>query len=253
MTRPPLDGRVAIVTGAARGLGRVISVGVAGAGATVVAADLDVEGARETVEMIAGRDASALALSVDVADEQSVQEMAEATLRRFGRVDILVNNAAIYGGLERMPFTDISVEEWDRVLGVNLKGPWLCARAVFPAMRDQHHGRIVNIASAVFFSGSPKWAHYVSSKGGVIGLTRALAKEIGVHGITVNAVAPGFTMTEASRALIEDAERYGVERGAIKRAEEPGDVLGTVVFLASDASEFLTGQTIVVDGGRQLH
>ncbi|GMQ92737.1 MAG: SDR family oxidoreductase [Acidimicrobiia bacterium] len=253
MTRPPLDGRVAIVTGAARGLGRVISVGVAGAGATVVAADLDVEGARETVEMIAGRDASALALSVDVADEQSVQEMTEATLRHFGRVDILVNNAAIYGGLKRMPFMDISVEEWDRVLGVNLRGPWLCARAVFPAMRDQHHGRIVNIASAVFFSGSPNWAHYVSSKGGVIGLTRALAREVGIHGITVNAVAPGFTMTEASRALIEDAEHYGVERGAIKRAEKPGDVLGTVLFLASPDSEFLTGQTIVVDGGRQLH
>jgi NAD(P)-dependent dehydrogenase (short-subunit alcohol dehydrogenase family) len=253
MTRPPLDGRVAIVTGAARGLGRVISVGVAAAGATVVAADLDIEGARQTVEMIADRDESALALHVDVADERSVQEMTEVTLRRFGRIDILVNNAAIYGGLERKPFTDISVEEWDRVLGVNLRGPWLCSRAVFATMADQQYGRIVNIASAVFFSGSPKWAHYVSSKGGVIGLTRALAKEVGSHGITVNAVAPGFTMTDASLSLIEDAKHYGVERGAIKRAEEPQDVLGTVVFLASSASEFLTGQTIVVDGGRQLH
>lgn len=253
MNHEPLDGRVAIVTGAARGLGRVISIGIAAAGATVVAADLDIAGARDTVEAIPDRGAGALALPVDVAEERSVQEMAEATLRRFGRIDILVNNAALYGGLERKPFTDISVEEWDRVLGVNLRGPWLCARAVFPAMADQQHGRIVNIASAVFFSGSPKWAHYVSSKGGVIGLTRALAKEVGIHGITVNAVAPGFTMTEASRALIEDAEHYGVERGAIKRAEEPGDVLGTVLFLASPASEFITGQTIVVDGGRQLH
>jgi len=253
MNHQPLDGRVAIVTGAARGLGRVISIGIAAAGATVVAADLNIAGARDTVEAIPDRGAGALALPVDVAEEQSVQEMAEATLRRFGRIDILVNNAALYGGLERKPFTDISVGEWDRVLGVNLRGPWLCARAVFPAMADRQHGRIVNIASAVFFSGSPKWAHYVSSKGGVIGLTRALAKEVGIHGITVNAVAPGFTMTEASRALIEDAEHYGVERGAIKRAEEPGDVLGTVVFLASPASEFITGQTIVVDGGRQLH
>ncbi len=248
-----LEGQVAIVTGAARGLGRVISVGVAAAGATVVAVDLDAEGAQATAETIISRGGSALALSVDVADERSVQEMAEAAVRQFGRIDILVNNAAIYGGLERKPFTDISVEEWDRVIAVNLRGPWLCARAVFPAMRDKHHGRIVNIASAVFFSGSPKWAHYVSSKGGVIGLTRALATEVGIHGITVNAVAPGFTMTEASRALIEDAEHYGVERGAIKRAEVPEDVVGTVVFLASPDSEFLTGQTIVVDGGRQLH
>jgi NAD(P)-dependent dehydrogenase (short-subunit alcohol dehydrogenase family) len=231
----------------------VISDGIAAAGATVVAADLDAGGAQDTAETIAGRGASALALSVDVADEQSVQEMVEAALRRFGRIDILVNNAAVYGGLKRKPFTDISVEEWDRVIGVNLRGPWLCARAVFPAMSDQRHGRIVNIASAVFFSGSPKWAHYVSSKGGVIALTRTLAMEVGIHGITVNAVAPGFTLTEASRALIEDAEHYGVERGAIKRAEVPQDVLGAVVFLASPGSEFITGQTIVVDGGRQLH
>ncbi len=249
----PLDGQVAIVTGAARGLGRAISVGVAAAGATVVAADLDVGGAQATAETISSQGGSALALSVDVADERSVQEMTEATLRQFGQIDTLVNNAALYGGLERKPFTDISVEEWDRVIGVNLRGPWLCARAVFPSMRDKHHGRVVNIASAVFFSGSPMWAHYVSSKGGVIGLTRALAKEVGIHGITVNAVAPGFTMTEASRALIEDAEHYGVGRGAIQRAEVPEDVVGTVVFLASPGSEFITGQTIVVDGGRQLH
>jgi NAD(P)-dependent dehydrogenase (short-subunit alcohol dehydrogenase family) len=253
MNGPPLDGRVAIVTGAGRGLGRTISVGVAAAGATVVAADLDAEGAQITAEAISSQGGSALALSVDVADEGSVQGMVEAALRQFGQIDILVNNAALYGDLERKPFTDISVKEWDRVIGVNLRGPWLCTRAVFPAMADKHYGRVVNISSAVFFSGSPMWAHYVSSKGGVIGLTRALAKEVGTHGITVNAVAPGFTMTEASRALIEDAEQYGVGRGAIQRAEVPEDVVGTVVFLASPGSEFITGQTIVVDGGRQLH
>lgn len=253
MSGLPLDGQIAIVTGAARGLGEVISVGLADAGATVVAADLDAEGAHTTAETIDHRGGNAMAISVDVADEASVQGMTEATLRQYGRIDILVNNAAVYGDLERKPFTDISVQEWDRVMGVNLRGPWLCTRAVFPAMRDGRHGRVVNIASTVFFSGSPMWAHYVSSKGGVIGLTRALAKEVGTDGITVNAVAPGLTMTEASRGLIEGAEHYGVDRGAIRRAEVPEDVVGAVVFLASRDSEFLTGQTIVVDGGRQLH
>lgn len=248
-----MNGQVAVVTGAGRGLGREIGIGLAEAGAAVVFADLDVESAIEAAAIVTARGSTALAVAVDVADEASTQEMANVTVTRFGRIDVLVNNAAVYAGLERKPFTDITVEEWDRVMAVNLRGPWLATRAVFPTMRDQGYGRVVNIASAVFFSGSPMWAHYVSSKGGVIGLTRALAMEVGSEGITVNAVAPGFTLTEASLALMEDAEHYGVSRGAIRRAEVPADVLGAVLFLASSASGFVTGQTIVVDGGRQLH
>jgi NAD(P)-dependent dehydrogenase (short-subunit alcohol dehydrogenase family) len=179
--------------------------------------------------------------------------MAATATERWGRIDVLINNAAIYAGLERKRFDMITSDEWDQVLAVNLKGPWLCARAVFPWMRTQGAGKIINIASAVFYSGSPLWSHYVASKGGVIGLTRALAKELGDSGVTVNAIAPGFTMTEASQALIPNAERYGVDRGALKRAEQPDDVVGVALFLASPASDFITGQTIVVDGGRQFN
>jgi len=244
---------VAIVTGAARGLGRAFCLGLAKEGAVVSAADLDLAGAQETAEQIVAGGGQAIAVSVDVSDEAATQRMAAQTAERWGRIDILINNAAIYAGLDRKMFDAISPAEWDRVMAVNLKGPWLCARAVFPWMKAQKSGKIINVASAVFFSGSALWAHYVASKGGVIGLTRALAKEVGDYGITINAIAPGFTLTEASQSLIPNAERYGVDRGAIKRAEQPEDVVGLAVFLASSASDFITGQTIVVDGGRQLH
>jgi NAD(P)-dependent dehydrogenase (short-subunit alcohol dehydrogenase family) len=244
---------VAIVTGAARGLGRAFCLGLAKEGAVVSAADLDLAGAQETAEQIVAGGGQAIAVSVDVSDEAATQRMAAQTAERWGRIDILINNAAIYAGLERKMFDAISPAEWDRVMAVNLKGPWLCARAVFPWMKAQKSGKIINVASAVFFSGSALWAHYVASKGGVIGLTRALAKEVGDYGITINAIAPGFTLTEASQSLIPNAERYGVDRGAIKRAEQAEDLVGVAVFLASPASDFITGQTIVVDGGRQLH
>jgi NAD(P)-dependent dehydrogenase (short-subunit alcohol dehydrogenase family) len=247
---PRLDDQIAIVTGAAQGLGRAFCIKLAAEGARVVAADLNGDGATATAREIGE---SALALQVDVCKEADTFRLAEETLAHWGRIDILVNNAGIYQGLTRKPFEEIPPDEWDRVMAVNLKGPWLCARAVVPIMKRQHHGKIINISSATFFSGSPLMAHYVSSKGGVIALTRSMAKEVGEYGICVNAIAPGFTLTEASRALMPDAETYAVDRGAIRRAEQPGDLVGAVAFLASSESDFITGQTMIVDGGRQLH
>jgi NAD(P)-dependent dehydrogenase (short-subunit alcohol dehydrogenase family) len=249
----PLERRVAIVTGAAGGLGRAFCVALAAAGARIVAADVAQSGATETAELIIARGGEAVAVRVDVTSEAETQQMAATAVERWGRIDSLVNNAGLYATLSRRPFFDLPPDEWDRVMSVNLKGPWLCARAVYPAMKKQGQGKIINITSATFFSGSPLWSHYVASKGGLIGLTRSLAREVGDDGICVNAIAPGFTLTEASRSVMAEAEQYGVTRGAIKRAEQPEDVAGLVVFLASDASDFMTGQTIVVDGGRQLY
>jgi NAD(P)-dependent dehydrogenase (short-subunit alcohol dehydrogenase family) len=244
-----LDGQVALVTGAGRGLGRAFALALAEAGGRVAAADIDEGAAAETAEL-AG--AEAIGLKVDVGDRSSVAAMVGAVLERLGGLDVLVNNAALYAGLHRAPFHELDEDEWDRVMRVNLKGAWLCASACLPLMRERGGGSIVNIASATVFSGSPEWAHYVASKGGLIALTRVMAREAGDLGIRVNAIAPGFVLTDASREMIEDAETYGVARGAIKRSIQPEDIVGTAVFLASPASEFITGQTIIVDGGRQF-
>jgi NAD(P)-dependent dehydrogenase (short-subunit alcohol dehydrogenase family) len=246
-----LASKVCIVTGAGGGLGRAFAVALARAGARVAVADRDLAGAAATVEQLRALGGEAAAFEVDVADQASTEGMARAVADRWGRIDVLVNNAGIYGTIVRKPFYEITTAEWDGLMAVNLKGPWLCARAVFPHLKKQG-GKIVNVASATFYSGSPLWAHYVASKGGVIGLTRALARETGDHGITVNAIAPGFTLTEASLKLIEDAASYGVGRGAIKRAQQTDDLLGALLFFASPASDFVTGQTMVVDGGRQF-
>jgi NAD(P)-dependent dehydrogenase (short-subunit alcohol dehydrogenase family) len=239
--------RVVIVTGAGRGLGRAFSTAFAEAGARVAAADIDEAAAMETADLVGG-----LGLRVDVSDSASVRAMVEAVVESFGGIDALVNNAGLYAGLHRAPFHELDEDEWDRTMSVNLKGPWLCSSACLPAMRERGGGAIVNVASATVFSGSPEWAHYVASKGGVIALTRVMAREAGEFGIRVNALAPGFILTEASREMIEDAETYGVARGSIKRSAHPEDVVGAAVFLALGASEFITGQTLIVDGGRQF-
>ena len=244
--------RVILITGAGGGLGRAFSLGFASESDTVVAADLALDAAEVTADLVRQAGGRAIAIEVDVADAASVQAAVDRVVAELGGVDVLVSNAAVYAGLERKPFWELDPAVWDRVMAVNLKGPWLCARACIPSMRERGGGAIVNVASATVMSGSTLFAHYVASKGGLIALTRSMAREAGDFGVRVNAVAPGFTLTEASLALIEDAESYGVARGAIKRSSLPEDVVGTVLFLASPASAFVTGQTIVVDGGRQF-
>ncbi len=246
-----LAGRCAVITGAGGGLGRAFALGFADAGARVVAVDLDHAAATRTCDAIVHAGGAAVGVLADVADESSTQAMAAGAVSAFGSIDVLVNNAAVYAGLERRPFDEIEVAEWDRVMGVNLRGPWLCAKACARALREAG-GAIVNVASATVLSGSPLWAHYVASKGGLIALSRVMARELGDHGVRVNTLAPGFTLTQASRELIDDAETYGVGRGAIKRGLQPGDMVGAALFLASDASAMITGQTIVVDGGRHF-
>jgi NAD(P)-dependent dehydrogenase (short-subunit alcohol dehydrogenase family) len=243
-----MSGPVVIITGAGGGLGRAFATAFAAAGARVVAADIDVQAAAQTAAALPG----AIAVGVDVTDAASAGAMAQAARERFGRVDALVNNAAIYAGLQRRAFEDIPEPEWDRVMNVNIKGAWQCVKAVTPVMRGQKNGAIINISSATVMSGSPQWLHYVTSKGAIIAMTRALARELGDDNITVNAIAPGFTLTEASLGLMENAADYGVSRGALKRASVPQDMTGAAVFLASPAASFITGQTLIVDGGRQF-
>jgi NAD(P)-dependent dehydrogenase (short-subunit alcohol dehydrogenase family) len=246
---PQLTGKTVIITGAAGGLGRAFALGFAREGANLVIADMNVAGAAETVALVEAEGAKAIALSVNVADKASCEAMVQSTLDAFGSVDVLVNNAAIYATLERSDFWDIDPDEWDKVMAVNVKGPWLASAACYKHMDG---GAIINIASATFFSGSPLWMHYVTSKGALVGMTRVMAREAGAKNVTVNAIAPGFTLTEASLAQIDDAANYGVSSRSIKRASQPEDIVGTALFLASQNASYITGQTIIVDGGKQF-
>ena len=243
-----LKDKVVIVTGAGGGLGKAFAKAFASEGAKVAIADINKEGAEQTAKEIAG----SMAIEVNVTSEASVKAMAEKVMEKFGRIDVLVNNAAIYAGIQRKPFYELSEKEWDLVMNVNLKGTWMASKAIFPFMKAQGGGKIINISSATVMSGSPQWSHYVASKGGVIGLTRSMAREIGDYNINVNNIAPGFTLTEASLSLMDNAKEYGVQRGAIKRGSNADDIVGTALYLASKASDFVTGQTIVVDGGKQF-
>jgi NAD(P)-dependent dehydrogenase (short-subunit alcohol dehydrogenase family) len=245
-----LEGKVAIVTGGAQGIGRAIAGGLAAEGARIVIADL--KGADEAAREFDG----GLGLTVDVASEADTERMAAETADRCGGIDILVNNAGLYATLAMRPFEQIPVEEWRQVMDVNVLSMFLTCRAVVPRMRERGGGRIVNISSGTPFRGVPFLLHYVTSKGAIVALTRALAKELGGDEVLVNCVAPGFTMTEAVRhnpSVVEALREVSVASRTLKRDQEPTDVVGAVTFLCGPGSTFVTGQTIVIDGGQYFH
>jgi len=241
-----LEGQVAIITGGAGGLGLAYARRFLEEGARVLIADIvDPTTAAE-------RSGEVHAVRVDVASARSVEAMVGAAVKRFGRVDILVNNAALFAGLVPTPFEQIEEDAWDRLMAVNVKGVWLCCRAVAPVMKGQGAGRIINVASAIVAKGTPLLMHYVASKGAVIAMTRVLARELGEHGVAVNALAPGLIMSDTARA---NADLTGfqapqvIASRAFKREAVADDVVGAAVFLASPDSAFITGQTLIVDGG----
>jgi 3-oxoacyl-[acyl-carrier protein] reductase len=249
-----LTGRTVIITGGGKGIGKVYSQEFAKAGARVVAADIDAAAARAVADALAAQGHEALALETDIASEESTKSMAEAVLERFGSIDVLVNNASLMSVLARRSWLEIPVDEWDRVMAVNLRGMFLSCRAVFPAMKAKMRGKIVNISSSRVWEGTPNRLHYTTSKAGVIGFTRALSREVGEFGITVNAVTPGYTLSETQVASSSGnylASR--VEGRVFERAQVPADLVGAVMFLSSSASDFMTGQTVNVDGGKSMH
>lgn len=249
-----LENRVIIVTGAARGLGKVYALALAKEGAKVIVADILGEQVEQTASEIREAGGISIAVKADVSIEADTISLAEIAKKSFGRIDVLVNNAALLIS-KRRPFFEVEVEEWDRYMSVNVRGTWLCTKAVFPYMKEQHSGKIVNIASSTFFSGTPAQSQYVTSKGAVIGFTRAICRELGQFNITVNALAPGFTLTEAARSSTE-GEKYEAliaQSRALKRNELPEDLAGAMIFLCSSDSDFMTGQTVLVEGGRVLH
>lgn len=250
-----LKDRVVVATGAANGIGRQLAVDLAAAGALVAIADLDAGRAEQVAEEVRGCGGCAVAIGVDVADSSSVQAMIHRVEAEYGRIDGLVNGAAIFTAVavERLAYDEIPESAWDATLNVTLKGAWLCSRAVAPVMRRQRRGSIVNIGSGTAFKGTPYLAHYVAAKAGVLGLTRALARELGSYDVTVNCVAPGAVRT---RDAADDPAAQGdadVAGRAIVRPASPSDVTGAIAFFLSDAASFVTGQTLVVDGGAFMH
>lgn len=256
-----LTGCVAVVTGGASGIGRVLAERLLADGACV--AILDIAGSAERAQALRGStapgaasdNAKVIGLPCDVSNEAQVASAIAAAAAEFDRIDILINNAALFSALTPGPFEAISANDWQRVMAINTMGPFLCARAALPHLKASGRGRIINLASGAPLKGVPNMLHYVTSKGAMIAFTRSLAREVGAHGITVNAVAPGFTMSDGVLAHPVHAEKYRdviIASRAIKRDETPQDIAGAVSFLASADAAFITGQTLVVDGGSAM-
>jgi NAD(P)-dependent dehydrogenase (short-subunit alcohol dehydrogenase family) len=248
-----LKGKVAVVTGGAQGIGKAIATRLAKDGASVVIADLQ-KFDQAAAEIAKSSGSKTLGLQIDVSTEKDTKRMADEAMRTFGRIDILVNNAAVFSSIELRPFENIPIDEFRKVMEVNIMGVWLCCRACVPHMRKGGYGRIVNLASGAPLKGVPLFLHYISSKGAVIAMTRGLAREVGKDGITVNSLAPGFTLSEnvAKHEMHVKLGEITRMTRAIARDEKPEDLVGTVSFLASEDASFITGQTLVVDGGSAM-
>ena len=248
------NGNVAIVTGGAMGIGQAIVQALLAEGAKVVIADRD--GAQEAAKALDNAGDSVIGVTCDVSSQSDTEDVASVALEAFGRIDVLVNNAGVYADLTMTPFEDLDIDEWRRVLEVNVIGQALATRAVVPAMRRQGGGSIVNLSSGTPFKGVPFMLHYVASKGAVNAMTKALAKELGAADIRVNAVAPGFTLSDgvlANPHQLEKLQEISRQARVIQRDQHPDDIVGAVIFFASQDSAFVTGQTLVVDGGAYFH
>jgi 3-oxoacyl-[acyl-carrier protein] reductase len=251
-----LKEKVTIITGAAHGIGKAYARRFAEEGAHVVIADIDADGGEATANAIADSGGSAWARATDVRSFANVDGLMRETVKKFGRIDVLLNNAAIYvtQKLWKGPVEELALDEWDRVIEVNLKGVFLCSKAVIPIMKQQKSGKIINIASGTFFSGSGNMPHYTTAKGGVVALTRVMARQLGAWGINVNCMTPGSTMSEENVSEEVLKRREGsIDKRAFRRVETPADIVGTALFLASSDSDFITGQLLVVEGGGVMH
>ena len=250
-----MAGRVVIVTGGGRGIGRVYCEHFARAGMHVVAADIYAEEAEQVAQGIRDKGGKALAVPVDISQENAVQAMAEAAARELGGIDCLVNNASLMSALPRRPWDQIPLEEWDRVMAVDLRGLFLCCRAVAPYMKKRGKGKIVNVSSGRVLEGTPNRLHYTTAKAGVIGFTRALSRELGADKINVNVVLPGLTLSDTQVASSQASylSANDAKSRALGRPQYPEDLVGTVLYLLSDASDYVTGQSFNVDGGKVMH
>ena len=251
-----LVNKVAIITGAAHGIGKAYAQRFAEEGAHVVIADIDAQSGDAVAKTLGDAKFSAWSRTTDVRSYSSIEGLMRETVNKFGRIDILLNNAAIYvtQKLWKGPVEELALEEWDRVIEVNLKGVFLCSKAVIPIMKRQQSGKIINIASGTFFSGSGNMPHYTTAKGGVVALTRVMARQLGEWNINVNCMTPGSTMSEdnVTQDVLERREN-SVNKRSFKRVETPADIVGTALFLASADSDFMTGQLLVVEGGGVMY